>query len=198
MTRRGNDMRLYLDGGLQFSTRDEYRYTESLVYPALGGGAHSVLVLGGGDGLAARELLRQPGVGAVVQVELDSAVVELARTTTAGDQWRFAGQPAGEPRDRRRDELAAEEPPPRAAGLPGAHSTRSSSTFPTPTHPVLGRLYSTEFYALAAPCAGPRRADGGAGGQPVFHGDGVLAHGLDDPGRRVCGHAVSRARADVR
>ena len=39
VTRRGNDMRLYLDGGLQFSTRDEYRYTESLVYPALGAGA---------------------------------------------------------------------------------------------------------------------------------------------------------------
>ena len=50
VTRRGNDMRLYLDGGLQFSTRDEYRYTESLVYPALGAGARSVLVLGGGDG----------------------------------------------------------------------------------------------------------------------------------------------------
>ncbi|MDT7720889.1 MAG: spermidine synthase, partial [Mycobacterium sp.] len=31
LTRRGADMRLYLDGGLQFSTRDEYRYTESLV-----------------------------------------------------------------------------------------------------------------------------------------------------------------------
>ena len=62
VTRRGNDMRLYLDGGLQFSTRDEYRYTESLAYPALGAGARSVLVLGGGDGLAARELLRTPGV----------------------------------------------------------------------------------------------------------------------------------------
>ena len=62
VTRRGNDTRLYLDGGLQFSTRDEYRYTESLVYPALGHGAHSVLVLGGGDGLAARELLRQTGM----------------------------------------------------------------------------------------------------------------------------------------
>src|SRR5260370_26233842 len=81
VTCRGDDMRLYLDGGLQFSTRDEYRYTESLVYPALGTGAHSVLVLGGGDGLAARELLRQPGVDKIVQVELDPAVIELARTT---------------------------------------------------------------------------------------------------------------------
>ena len=81
VTRRGNDMRLYLDGGLQFSTRDEYRYTESLVYPALGAGARSVLVLGGGDGLAARELLRTPGVDNIVQVELDPAVIELARST---------------------------------------------------------------------------------------------------------------------
>src|SRR5271156_695628 len=85
VTRRGNDTRLYLDGGLQFSTRDEYRYTESLVYPALGGNpgksARSVLVLGGGDGLAARELLRQPGIQKIVQVELDPAVIELARTT---------------------------------------------------------------------------------------------------------------------
>ena len=80
ITRRDNDTRLYLDGGLQFSTRDEYRYTESLVYPALGNGARSVLVLGGGDGLAARELLRQPGVEKIVQVELDPAVIELART----------------------------------------------------------------------------------------------------------------------
>ena len=40
-----------------------------------------MLVLGGGDGLAARELLRQPGVERIVQVELDSAVIELARTT---------------------------------------------------------------------------------------------------------------------
>lgn len=38
VTRRGDDMRLYLDGGLQFSTRDEFRYTESLVYPALSQG----------------------------------------------------------------------------------------------------------------------------------------------------------------
>src|ERR1700761_5403411 len=81
VTRRGNDMRLYLDGGLQFSSRDEYRYTESLVYPALGAGAHSVLVLGGGDGLAARELLRSPGGDNIVQVELDPAVIELARST---------------------------------------------------------------------------------------------------------------------
>src|SRR5260370_19176015 len=78
VTRRGNDMRLYLDGGLQFSTRDEYRYTESLVYPVLGDGAHSVLVVGGGDGLSHRELLRQPAIDTSVHVEIEPAVIDLA------------------------------------------------------------------------------------------------------------------------
>src|SRR5271166_5281198 len=128
VTRRGNDMRLYLDGGLQFSTRDEYRYTESLVYPALGGRAHSVLVLGGGDGLAARELLRQPGVDKIVQVELDSAVIELARTTlreaNAGalDNPRVAVVI---------DDAMSWLRTPHLELRPEA-STRSSSTFPTP------------------------------------------------------------------
>ena len=57
-------MRLFLDGDLQFSSRDEHRYTESLVHPALARDpARWVLILGGGDGLAAREALRHP-VGA--------------------------------------------------------------------------------------------------------------------------------------
>ena len=189
VTRRGNDTRLYLDGGLQFSTRDEYRYTESLVYPALGGGAHSVLIPGGGDGLAARELLRQPGIERIVQVELDSAVIELARTTLR--------EANGDSLDNPRVNLVIADA---MTWLRGG-SERFDAVIvdlPDPDTPVLGRLYSTEFYALRRPCAGARRADGGAVRQPVFDGDGVLAHSLDDPGRRVCRHALSRARAHVR
>ena len=192
MTRRGNDTRLYLDGGLQFSTRDEYRYTESLVYPALGDGAHSVLVLGGGDGLAARELLRQPGVERIVQVELDSAVIELARTTLREANGGSLDNPRVNVVIGDAMTLATRAPKTSCGG-----STRSSSTFPTPTPPCWAgciRPSSTRW----SPRAGPRRADGGAGRQPVFDADGVLAHGLDDPGRRVCRHAVPRARADVR
>ncbi len=192
VTRRGNDTRLYLDGGLQFSTRDEYRYTESLVYPALGAGAHSVLVLGGGDGLAARELLRQPGVERIVQVELDSAVIDLARTTLR--------EANGGSLDNPRVNLVIADAMTWLRG-PSNIPARFDAVIvdlPDPDTPVLGRLYSTEFYAAGRPRAGPRRADGGAGRQSVFDGDGVLAHGLDHPGRRVCGHAVSRARAHVR
>jgi spermidine synthase len=150
VTRRGNDMRLYLDGGLQFSTRDEYRYTESLVYPALGGdskGARSVLVLGGGDGLAARELLRQPGIGRIVQVELDPAVIELARTT-----MRDAN---GGSLDNPRVHVVIGDA---MTWLRGGSDTGFDAVIvdlPDPDTPVLGRLYSTEFYALAARALAP-------------------------------------------
>ncbi|MFF1557874.1 polyamine aminopropyltransferase [Streptomyces sp. NPDC058279] len=71
---------LYLDGRLRVSGYDEYRYHEALVHPAMAGPHARVLVLGGGDGLAAREVLRYPDVTSVTVVELDPGVVRLART----------------------------------------------------------------------------------------------------------------------
>jgi spermidine synthase len=52
----GSSLRLYLNGNLQFSSDDEYRYHESLVHPAMQSTQtkNKVLVLGGGDGLAVR------------------------------------------------------------------------------------------------------------------------------------------------
>ena len=140
VTRRGDDLRLYLDGGLQFSTRDEYRYTESLVYPALGDGARSVLVLGGGDGLAARELLRQTGIDRIVQVELDPAVVELARTALHDANRDSLSDP--------RVEVVLDDA---MVWLRDRVSGRFDAVIvdmPDPDTPALGRLYSTEFYTL--------------------------------------------------
>ncbi len=147
VTRRGNDTRLYLDGGLQFSTRDEYRYTESLVYPALGNGAHSVLVLGGGDGLAARELLRQPGISKIVQVELDPAVIDIARTTLRAANGGSLDNP--------RVAVLTEDA---MTWLRGPSLDRFDAVIvdlPDPDTPALGRLYSTEFYALVARALAP-------------------------------------------
>ena len=140
-------MRLYLDGGLQFSSHDEYRYTESLVYPALGDNARSVLVLGGGDGLAARELLRQPGVEKIVQVELDPVVIELARTT-----MRSAN---GGSLDNPRVHVVIGDA---MTWLRGPDLDRFDAgivDLPDPDTPVQGRLYSTEFYALAGRALAP-------------------------------------------
>jgi len=83
LTRRGGDLRLYLNGNLQFSSRDEYRYHEALVWPVLGRVADParVLILGGGDGLAAREVLRDGRVRHVQLVDLDPEMTRLFRQT---------------------------------------------------------------------------------------------------------------------
>ncbi|QOV95876.1 polyamine aminopropyltransferase [Novosphingobium sp. ES2-1] len=83
LTRQDGDLRLYLNGNLQFSTRDEYRYHEALVWPVLGRVAapRQVLILGGGDGLAAREVLRDGRVGHVTLVDLDPEMTRLFRDT---------------------------------------------------------------------------------------------------------------------
>lgn len=80
ITRSGGDTRLFLDGNLQFSSRDEYRYHEMLVHPAMNAARthDTVLVLGGGDGLVARELLKYPDVQQIIVVDLDPAMTNLA------------------------------------------------------------------------------------------------------------------------
>ena len=72
-------VRLFLNGNLQFHSRDEYRYHEALVHPALSaqGAPRRVLVLGGGDGMAVREILKYPSVEHVTLVELDPHMTAL-------------------------------------------------------------------------------------------------------------------------
>jgi len=73
---------LYINAGTQFCSSDEQRYHEMLVHPAfvIAPNATRVLVLGGGDGLAVREVLKYPLVGSIVLVDLDPAMTGLSRT----------------------------------------------------------------------------------------------------------------------
>jgi spermidine synthase len=82
VTRWRDDLRLFINNNLQFSSHDEYRYHEALVHPGLSSlpGAKRVLVLGGGDGLAVREILKYPNVEAVTLVDLDPAMTRLFST----------------------------------------------------------------------------------------------------------------------
>jgi spermidine synthase len=79
LTRWNDDLRLFLNGHLQFSSRDEYRYHEALVHPALASHPRPrrVLVLGGGDGLAVREVLKHAAVERVTLVDLDPEMTRL-------------------------------------------------------------------------------------------------------------------------
>ncbi|MBC7380663.1 MAG: polyamine aminopropyltransferase [Burkholderiaceae bacterium] len=71
--------RLFLNGNLQFAERDEYRYHEALVHPVMAahGAPRKVAVLGGGDGMAVREILKYPGVESITLVELDPNMTRL-------------------------------------------------------------------------------------------------------------------------
>jgi len=80
LTRWADDLRLYIDGNLQFSSVDEHRYHEALVHPAMAERqARRALVLGGGDGLAVRELLKYPALERVDLVDLDPGMTDLFR-----------------------------------------------------------------------------------------------------------------------
>lgn len=80
ITKWRDDIRLFLNGNLQFSTRDEARYHETLVHVPISKMAEipkSVLLLGGGDGLAVRELLKYPQIEKIIMIDLDGELVSL-------------------------------------------------------------------------------------------------------------------------
>ncbi|KQB86681.1 polyamine aminopropyltransferase [Corynebacterium lowii] len=147
VTQRGKDRRLYLNGGLQYSTRDEYRYTESLVYPALRNKGERVLVIGGGDGLAAKELSAMEAQ--IVQVELDPEVIEVANTVLREDN---GGALEGD-----NVQLIVDDA---FTWLrKGGDGTRFDAVIidlPDPDNETMARLYSEEFYTLARSVLSPQ------------------------------------------
>ncbi len=78
MTKHRDDLRLYIDGNIQFCSLDEYRYHEALVHVPMSKAAKRdrVLVLGGGDGMAVRELLKYEDTE-VTLVDLDEEMIQL-------------------------------------------------------------------------------------------------------------------------
>ena len=150
VTRGRASFQLFLNGNLQFSSADEARYHEALVHPAmsLAPGARRVLVLGGGDGLAVRELLKYPGVEEIQLVDLDPAMTGLGRSfpllrelnrdslhsvrvhVTNEDAYLWLG------RDHGRFDAAIVD-------------------FPDPNNFALGKLYTTHFYRLLRKALAP-------------------------------------------
>ena len=81
VTRTRADIRMFINGSIQFSSQDEYRYHESLVLPPMSA-AHrheNILIIGGGDGMAAREVFKFPGVKKLTVVDIDPAITEFAK-----------------------------------------------------------------------------------------------------------------------
>ncbi len=164
VTRGRGSFQLFLNGNLQFSSADEYRYHEALVHPGAqaawrqsGRQPERVLVLGGGDGLAVRELLRYDGVREVTLVDLDPLMTDLAsRLSLLRDQ---NGGSLTDPRVKLINDDAMhwlDE----AVHNP-ANQGRFDliiADFPDPSSFAVGKLYTTRFYGLTRRVLSPRGA----------------------------------------
>ena len=145
LTRWAEDLRLYLDGDIQFSSLDEYRYHELLVHPAmsLSRSRESVLILGGGDGLALREVLKYEELSRVVLVDIDPYVTTLASSFPPL-------------RDLNQDSML--DPRVEILNQDGFKFLEESAELfgvilvdlPDPSNESVGKLYSKSFYELAA------------------------------------------------
>ncbi|WP_223812070.1 adenosylmethionine decarboxylase [Geobacillus sp. 46C-IIa] len=137
------DLRMYLDGQLQFSSLDEHIYHEALVHPAFAfvSAPDRVLILGGGDGLALREVLKYPSVKHVDLVDLDPAVLHAAikdKKLAALNQFSLS------------DPRVTVHPQDAVDFLDANRSLYPIIIvdFPDPTDETTSNLYTTEFYTL--------------------------------------------------
>jgi len=141
VTRQADDIRLFLNGNLQFSSRDEYRYHEALVHPlmAQAATARRVLVLGGGDGLAVRELLRYPGIESITLVDLDPEVTALFSRVS------FLAELNGGALNSPKLHLVSADA---FVWLQSAHERFDAAIvdFPDPSNYSIGKLFSLTFY----------------------------------------------------
>ena len=139
--------RLFLNGNLQFAQRDEYRYHEALVHPVMsaysqGGGApKKVAVLGGGDGMAVREILKYPGVESITLVELDPAMTALFTRQPMLAQLNAQALTSPKVKVINTDAFSWLENTPEIFDV-------IVVDFPDPTNFSIGKLYTNAFYAL--------------------------------------------------
>ena len=145
LTRFKDDLRLFLNSHLQFSSRDEYRYHEALIHPGLAAvpAPRHVLVLGGGDGLAVREILKYQQIETVTLVDLDPEMTRLFSTHPM--LTKLNDKSLVNPRVHVIN----------ADAFPWVDSNTDNFDFividfPDPTNYSLGKLYTTAFYRAAA------------------------------------------------
>lgn len=147
ITRGRNSFQLHLNGNLQFNSADEYRYHEALVHPALSlvDAPSKVLVLGGGDGLAVREILKYPQISEVTLVDIDPAITQLAKSFNLLKELN--GNCFADPRVTTIHQDAF-------IWLEGNVGTFDAVVidFPDPSTFSLGKLYTTRFYRSLRKC----------------------------------------------
>ena len=163
LTKNKAGFQLFLNGHLQFSSVDEYRYHEALVHPAFAvvPGAKRVAVFGGGDGLAVREVLRHSSVESVTLVDLDPMVTRLARENPL-----FVGLNGG-------SLLSPKVTVVNDDAMPWLEKGKDLFDlvfvdFPDPNGFAVGKLYTKRFYSLLKRRLSPEGAFAVQSTSPLF------------------------------
>ena len=143
VTQFKDDIRLFINGNLQFSSLDEYRYHEPLVHIPLSAVREpkNILILGGGDGLVAREVLKYPTIERIVLVDFDAEITKLS-----SDNLIL----------RRLNKSALRNSKVEIVHADAFNYIRNNTSFfsaiiidlPDPNSLALGKLYTKEFYGL--------------------------------------------------
>lgn len=164
LTHSHRDTRLFIDGALQFSSVDEYRYHEALVHPAVAAvtAPKRALVMGGGDGLAVREILKHPEITSVVLVDLDPEMTRLF--TEREDLAVLNGHSLSDPRVT----VVNDDAFAWVRNYTGHGFDVVISDFPDPNNFGLGKLYTLTFYRLLQRILAPGAAVSVQATSPLF------------------------------
>lgn len=137
------EQRLYIDGHIQFSSRDEYRYHEYLVHPVMSipGPRKNVLILGGGDGLAAREVLKYDDVETIHLVDIDPEMLRIASELPMLRRLNKGSLDAEKLTAFSQDAFSF-------INEPGIDYDRVIIDMPDPHNEAINKLYSREFYTM--------------------------------------------------
>lgn len=137
------DTRLFIDGHIQFSSRDEHRYHESLVHPIMSvtGPRSNVLVLGGGDGLAIRELLKYAQIERIDLVDIDPEMTHISRTLPMLSSMNQGSLDDARVHVHNEDAFSY-------INQPGLLYDRVIIDMPDPHNEAINKLYSREFYRM--------------------------------------------------
>ncbi|QLG46453.1 polyamine aminopropyltransferase [Costertonia aggregata] len=144
VTKKQEDIRLYLNRVIQFSSADEYRYHEPLVHVplTLHKNPKSVLILGGGENLASREVLKYPSVEKIDVVDIDSTMFHLAKNNSF---FKEINQGAAL---NKRVNLITEDAFTFLYNYPNSYDVIIAD-LPDPVNEAIARLYSRQFFLLA-------------------------------------------------
>ncbi len=140
---QNQEHRLYIDGHIQFAENDEHRYHEALVHPVMqqNQNAQEILILGGGDGMGAREIFKWPNIQSIDLVDIDPAITRICRDT---------------PTIAKINNNALSDPRLTIINTDAFQFVRDTKKrydriiidLPDPHNEVLNKLYSREFYRL--------------------------------------------------